>query len=77
MKPFALLLLLIASGILFATLTRPLTLLAEAASKLGRLPDRLKAKRQTVSLNFPTVGRSRTRRKPALRGDRWRPATQF
>ena len=57
MKIIFLLLLLIASGILFATLARPFTLFTEATQSLLRLPKQLKAKRQASASVVPTRGR--------------------
>ena len=70
MKPFFFLLLLIASGILVAMLTRPVELLAAAARTLGRWPDRFKAKRQLAALPRQATGNP-------FAGDGWRPATQL
>jgi hypothetical protein len=76
MKPFILLLLLIASGTLFATLTRPFTLFAEATQSLWSVPKQLKAKRLMASAAVPNRGRTDSP-KSSLPGDRWQPATQF
>ena len=57
MKIVFLLLLLIASGILFATLARPFILFSEATQCLLHLPKQLKAKRQDAASAVPTRGR--------------------
>jgi len=77
MKPFFLLLLLIASGILVAILARLLTQFTEAVLSPGRLPKRLKSKRQETSVASPTTGPAGNSRKPSLPGKRWQPAAQF
>jgi|GEM_PF-3023770 len=77
MKPFFLLLLLIASGILFSTFSRPLTLVTEVTRSLGQLPHRLMAKLQVASAAILTSGHVGANRKQSLPGDSWRPAAQF
>ena len=77
MKPFFFLLFLIASGILFATLSRPFTLVTEAARSLGRLPDWLKTKGQVASVALPPAGRADTSRKQSVSADSWQSAAQF
>ena len=74
MKLFFPLLLLIVSAILFATISRPFTRVTEAARSLGRLPDRLKVKRQIASAALPAAG---ARRKQSFPADSWRPSAQF
>jgi hypothetical protein len=77
MKLFFLLLLLIASGIFFAILTRPFTLLAEAARNLRQVPKPRTGKLQNSFAAAPARGRTGNGVKPSLPADRWRPATQF
>ena len=77
MKPLFPLLLLIASAILFATLSHPVTLVVAAARSLGRLPDRLKAKLQFAAASLPAAGRTGASRKQSLPADSWRSAAQF
>lgn len=70
MKPFFLLLLLIASGLLVAALTRPLDLLIETAERLCHWPARLRAQRLKAAATLKATGRP-------LSNDGWRPAAQF
>ena len=76
MKPFFLLLLLIASGILFATLARPFSLI-ETALSLGHASKRSKTKRQNAPVTSLATGSGGNSRKPSLSGKRWYPASQF
>lgn len=70
MKPFFLLLLLIASGLLVAILSRPIDLLTESADRLSHWPARLQAKRVKAAATLKAA------RQP-LSNDGWRPAAQF
>ena len=58
MKPFVILLLLIVFGSLFAFISRPVTLVADAVRSLGHLPERLKVKVQIPSVALPVALRS-------------------
>lgn len=70
MKPFFLLLLLIASGILVAILARPIDLLTETVDRLSHWPARLQVKRQKAAATLKATGRP-------FSNDGWRPAAQF
>lgn len=55
MKPLFVLLLLIAFGSLFAFISRPVTLVADALRSLRHFPERLKMKVQIPSVALPVA----------------------
>lgn len=73
MKPFFLLLLLIASGILLETLSRPFGRLEALYQRLQRVPARFTGLRRNT---LPAAGPFGPFRRP-LADDAWHPATHF